>query len=118
MTFKLRQFVIYHTVRGVSVRKIEEMLNMCRSTVSDIIKRFKREDRIESRKQSGLLRLPQKLMERDETVIMRAVKKPKSAPKLGTMLSADHGETVHPRTVNFAIQRSGLKSRVARKNHI
>ncbi len=72
LTFELRQLVIYHTERGVSVRKIAEMLNMCRSTVSDIIKRFKREDRIESRKQSGQ---PRKLMERDETVIVRAVKK-------------------------------------------
>ncbi len=31
------------------------------------------------------------------------------------MLSADHGKTVHPRTVNRTIQQIGLKSRVARK---
>ncbi len=116
-TFELRQWVIYHTARGVSVQKIAEMLNMCHSTVFDIIKRFKHEDRIESRKQSDQ---PRKLTERDETVIVRAVKKnPKvSAPKLSTMLSTDKRKTVHPRTVNRTIQRSGLKSRVARKNHI
>ncbi len=60
--FELRQLVIYHNAQGVSVRKIAEMLNICRSTVSDIIKRFKCEDRINSRKQSGRAR---KLMERD-----------------------------------------------------
>ncbi len=51
-------------------------------------------------------------------LIVRAVKKnPKiSAPKLSTMLSADHRKTVYPRTENRAIQRSGLKSQVARKN--
>ncbi len=118
-TFELRQLVIYHTARGVSVQKIAEMLNMRRSMVSDKIKIFKCEDRIESCriescKQSGR---PQKLTKRDETVIVRAVKKnPKvSAPKLITMLSTDHGKTVHPRTVNHVIQRSGLKSRVAQK---
>ncbi len=110
-TFELRQLVIYHTARGVSVRKITEMLNMCRSMVPDIIKRFKRKDRIESHKQSGRA---QKLTERDETVIVHAVKKnPEvSAPKLSTMLSTDHRKTIHPRTVNRAVQLEHWKTQV------
>ena len=52
-SFDKRQFVIFHRSKGKSGDEISELLNIPRSTVYNILKRFKKEDRIESKKQNG-----------------------------------------------------------------
>ena len=48
-TFEVRQLVIMHEARGKSIRQISSILNVPKSNVCDIIKRFQRE--IESKVQ-------------------------------------------------------------------
>lgn len=47
-SFNIRQLVIFHNANRKSYRQIAAMLNLRKSTVGDIIKRFKQGDRIES----------------------------------------------------------------------
>ena len=71
-TFEQRQLVVFHHAKGLTHRDIVKILNMKRSTVSDIIRRFEREDRIESVPQKGQ---PKKLTERDIHSVMRKARK-------------------------------------------
>ncbi|KAJ4426552.1 hypothetical protein ANN_27366 [Periplaneta americana] len=50
-TFNQRLLVIFHHEKGKTIRNIADLIQMKRSTVSDIILRYKNEDRIELRKQ-------------------------------------------------------------------
>ncbi|KAJ4447205.1 hypothetical protein ANN_09207 [Periplaneta americana] len=62
-SFEKRQLVIFHHVKGRTHREIAEMLNMRRSTVRNIIRRYENEDRIEYVPQRGQSR---KLTDRDD----------------------------------------------------
>lgn len=108
----MRQLVMMHTARGKSQREISKLLNIPQSTVSDIIIRFKREDRIESTNYKGAV---EKLTAYDRRFIRREVEKnPRiSAPKLVTQLR-ERGTNVTAQTVRNAIRNLGYNSRTAR----
>ncbi|XP_017796965.1 PREDICTED: uncharacterized protein LOC108578194 [Habropoda laboriosa] len=84
------------------------MLNISKSTVGDIIRRFKHEDRIESILQRGQ---PKKLE------IIRNIKKDPtlSAPKLADELLTETAKNVHPKTIRRILKESGYSGRVAQK---
>lgn len=111
-TFEMRQLVLMHNARGESQRTIAKLLNIPQSTVSGIILRLKREDRIESTKYKGAV---EKLTAYDRRFIRREVKKnPRiSAPKLVTQLR-ERGTNVTAQTVRNAIRNVGYNSRTAR----
>lgn len=113
-SFDKRQLVIYHYAKGKSYREIGEIVNLSKSTVGDIIKRYEKEDRIESIPQKGR---PKLLTEHDKRWIMRKVKDdPRvSAPKLTTDLKVFTGKEVNPETVRRAIRENGYNGRIARK---
>ena len=71
-SFEIRQIVIFKHSKNISVRKIASSLNLPKSTVHDIIRRFRQEDRIESIPQRGQ---PEKLSEQDKRFILRKVAK-------------------------------------------
>lgn len=48
VSFNLHQLIIFHREKGQSYRQIAAMLNFKKSTVADIINRFKNEDRIDA----------------------------------------------------------------------
>lgn len=70
-SFNIRQLVIFHNANRKSYRQIAAMLNLSKSTVGGIIKRFKQEDRIESIPQKGQTR---KLDVTDQRKITRKIK--------------------------------------------
>ncbi|KAK2579096.1 hypothetical protein KPH14_008495 [Odynerus spinipes] len=90
------------------------MLNVSKSTVADIVKRFKYEDRIDSIPQKGQ---PKKLDARDKRKLIRKIKKDPtlSAPKLAAELLNEVGKKVHPQTIRRALKENGYNGRVARK---
>lgn len=113
-SFDVRQLVIFHNAKGKSYRKIAAMLNISKSTVADIVRRFKREDRIDSIPQKGQ---PKKLDARDKRKLIRKIKKDLtlSAPKLAAELLNEAGKEVHPQTIRRALKEEGYNGRVARK---
>lgn len=113
-SFEKRQLVIFHHAKGRTHREIAEILNMRRSTVGDIIRRYENEDRIEYVPQRGQ---PRKLTDRDVRSIIRKVNKnPRiSAPQLAKDLSKESSKTVHPETIRKILRKSGYHGRVARK---
>lgn len=112
-TFEQRQIVIFNHTKGISIRQIGKTLNIPKSTVGDIIKRYQREDRIDSIKQKGQ---PEKLSVRDKRFLVRTVQSnPKiSAPKLATMLYTRNKQSICAKTVRKVLKDSGYNSRVAR----
>ena len=113
-SFEKIQLIIFHKEKGKSCRQIAEMLNMKKSTVSDIIVRFRDEDRIHLMPQSGR---PRAFTPREESLIVRKVKKnPRiSAPKLCTEVMKSTGKKVDPQTIRNVLKRAGFHGRVARK---
>ena len=112
-SFDKRQLVIFHRSKGKSGDEISELLNVPRSTVYDILKRFEKEDRIESKKQNGR---PEALTELEKRFLRRQVEKnPKvSAPKLATALYERTGKVVHAQTIRNVLKTMGYNSRTVR----
>lgn len=113
-TFDVRQLVIFHHANGKSYNEIRKLVNLSKSTVGDIVRRYKNEDRIESKLQTGR---PKKLSAREEKQIVRkVVKNPRiSAPKLKTEVLKETGKEVHEQTIRRILKNSGYNGRVARK---
>ncbi|XP_015602859.1 uncharacterized protein LOC107271405, partial [Cephus cinctus] len=107
-SFDIRKLVIYHNAKGKSYKEIAALLNISKSTVGDIVKRFKCEDRIDSIPQKDQ---PKKLDVRDERKLLRKIKKDPtlSAPKLASELLNETGKNVHPQTIRRALKHSGYK---------
>lgn len=113
-TFEQRQLVVYHHAKGKTCREIAAIVNMKKSTVHDIIKRFEKEDRLEFRCSTGR---PRTFSQRDERVIVRKVQQnPKiSATRIASEVEGDLGIKVHPETVRRVLRRSQYHGRVARR---
>jgi transposase len=111
-SFEVRQLVIWHHTKQKSVREISRLLNVPKSTVGDIIKRFNNEDRIESVRQPGR---PEKLTLRDKCLISRLIKaNPKrSAAQLCAEVSSRTQTAVGVTTMRTALRELGYTSRVA-----
>lgn len=113
-SFDKIQLVIWHYEKGKTHREIQALLQIPRSTVGDIILRYKNEDRLELRTSSGRRRI---LTPREELNITNKVKAdPKlSAPKLAKVLRLELNKDVSAETVRRVLRRSGLHGRIARK---
>lgn len=113
-TFEQRQLVIYHQAKGKTEREIAELLLMPRSTIGNIIRRFKNEDRIDLKPMSG--RKP-RLNDQDKRWITRLIKKnPRlSGPKIASEVSIHCQKNVHPETIRRVLRTSGYNGRVARR---
>ena len=70
-TFDQRQLEIYHHEKRLKYTEIAKMLRLSKSTVGDIVRRYRDEDRIESIPQKGQ---PKKLTEREERSIRKKIK--------------------------------------------
>lgn len=113
-TFDQRQLVIYHHTKGKTERELSDFLKIPRSTIGDIIRRFKNEDRIDSKPNPGR---PKILNDYDKRIIMKKVRQDprKSAPSLAAEMAQEHDKKVHPETIRRAIRENGYNGRVARK---
>ncbi len=91
-----RQLVVYRSSNGKSCREVSRLLQIPKSTVFNILKRFREEDRIDLKKQAGQ---PPKLSVYDKRVVSMCEvrQQPKiSAPKLTMKLEEATGEAVTP----------------------
>ena len=95
-TFQMRQLVIFHHAKGKTCREIADLLNMKKSTVSDIC-RFRYEDRIENLPQSGR----PKVLNRKETAIVRKMKKHSliTATKIANEVEEELSKKINPSMV-------------------
>lgn len=108
-----RQLVIYHNANGKSCREISRLLKIPKTTVWNIVQRFKNEDRIDLKKATGQ---PEKLSPCEKRFLLREVKKTPSisAPKLVSALQKATGKTVAASTIRQFLKRNGFHSRTAR----
>lgn len=113
-TFNQRQLVIFHHTNGKTVREIAEILIMKRSTVGDIISRYKNEDRIDSKDKTGA---PKKLSIREQrNIVLKVQQNPKlSAPKLAQEVKTVFNKEVSASTIRNILRQNGFNGRVSRK---
>ena len=112
-TFEQQQLVVFHHSKGKSCQQIASMLKMKKTTVWNIIRRFRDEDRLDLRQQS---RRPKVLTAREENYVIRKVKRnPRlSAPKIAAQLELEIGKKVHPETIRRVLRGANFHGRVAR----
>ncbi|CAI2184893.1 13523_t:CDS:1 [Funneliformis geosporum] len=109
-----RERIIGAYLSGIRQRVISTQLNIPTSTVSDIIKKYKKTGSSEPRQRSGR---PKILSECDTRALKRIVRTDRFSPlgnvtdKLNTSLDA----TVHYNTVRSYLHDEGLGSYTARK---
>ncbi|XP_066141193.1 uncharacterized protein [Euwallacea fornicatus] len=103
ITFNLRQFVIFHFEKKLPYRRIDEKLNLSKSTVADIIRWKNAEERILSIKQTDR---PKLINVREKRYIMKTLKENLriNALKLKVALANQTGEKVSLETVRKCIR--------------
>lgn len=108
------QLVIWNFEKGKSVREICEMLKVKRSTVYNILKRYKQENRIDLNHSPGR---PKRFSTHEERAIVRKVKADPllSAPKIVSEVMQEWNKKVGSETVRRVLRKAGLNGRVARK---
>lgn len=113
-TVELRNLIIDHYKKGKSQREIAAIVNKPRTTVANIIKRFKNEGRVINKPKIS----PKKLFsERQERWIVNQIKiNPRlSAPKLRDMVEKHFNISCNAETVRRVLRNNGLNGRIARK---
>lgn len=113
-TVEMRQRIVQLNFEGKTVREIAEVVGKNKSTVHDIIKRFRDEFRLEnkSREGQGII-----LNEREERSIVREIKHDpfKTAKDLKISLINRTGKDVCLNTVRNTLHKYEYHGRVARK---
>ena len=113
-SLKLRNLIIEHYKNGKSQREIAQVVNKARTTVENIIHRYKNENRV--------VRLPKvspkKLFtERHKRWIVKHTKlNPRlSAPNLRDMVEQQFNISCNAETIRRVLRADGLDGRIARK---
>ena len=98
---------------GLGYKKISKTLNIQRSTIKSIIKKWKEHGTKTSLPREGR---PPKLMDQARRALIREAKKrPKITLKELQRFTAEIGVSVHRKTLSRTLHRVGLYGRVARK---
>ncbi|GBO45167.1 hypothetical protein AVEN_62607-1 [Araneus ventricosus] len=110
----LRNLVISHWKNGKSVRCIGQILKFSKSTVFNIIRRFKKTNTVENKQRSGR---PRTFSEREERWIVRQVHiNPRtSAVKLTLKCKCRFRKSVNPETVRNVLEKHKYHGRVPRR---
>lgn len=113
-TLEERKIVIQQHLEGKSEREISKLVKKSKSTVHDIISRYKENGLIAHKQREPRSR---KLSSRDESTVLREVKKNPfvSAPKLTAMVKEASGTEVNPETIRKLLRKNNFHGRVARK---
>lgn len=108
-----RELILHHHQKGKSYSQIAEIINRSRSTVQYIIKRYKDENRVESKRR---IRRNKKLSIADERWIVRKIKNnPKlSVPKIVVEIADYLHKEVSCSTVRRVLRNHGYHGRTAR----
>ena len=97
---------------GLGYKKISEALNIPRSTIKSIIKKWKEYGTTTNLQREGC---PPKLMDQARRALIRkATKRPKITLKELQSSTAEIGVSVHRTTLNHTFHRAGLYGRMAR----
>lgn len=113
-TMEIRHLILKLYGEGNTVRGIAEIVGKSRSTIHDIIKRYRNEFRIENKSRKGQGKI---LNDNDERRILREVKKNplKSANELQKFVEKSIGKVVCTETVRNTLRRHEYNGRVLRK---
>lgn len=112
-SLEVRNLIISHYNEGKSVRDIEKAVGRPKSTVSDVIQRYRETKSVENKPKSGR---PKLFSLSDERWIVKEIKKSPiiSAPKL--TMDVEKHLNIHccPQTVRNVLGNHGFHGRVAR----
>lgn len=109
-----RSNVILLHNRGESIRKVSKELNIPKSTVSDIINRFKKFGSVDNKEGRGRKKI---LSNKDVSYLSRKVKREpfQSASKLAIEMGEVCGKTMSRSTIARALKQQGIKSCTPRR---
>ena len=97
-SFNRIQLVVFHHENGETEREIEKLLSIPRSTIGNIIRRYKNENRLELNRSTGR---PRMLTKREQRTVIKKIKEnPRfSAPKLADMVYQQFHKQVSSTTI-------------------
>lgn len=111
---EIRQLIVKLNFEGKTVREIAELVGRSKSTVHDIIKRFRDEFRLTNKSREGQGKI---LTEREERSLLKEIKQDpfKTAKELKISLKSSSGKDVCLNTVRNTLHKYNYHGRVARK---
>ncbi len=110
----MREKIISQYYKGKTYKQIAEIFEIPKSTVCDIVRRLKNENRIASIPQTSRLKL---LTEHDERIIVRKIKRNSrlSAPKVHAEVFEEISKKVLSSTIRRTLKNNGYNCRIARR---
>ncbi|GBN30630.1 hypothetical protein AVEN_51783-1 [Araneus ventricosus] len=114
ISIDIRKLTICHWKRGSSERKIGEIVNVSKSTVHNIISKYKKTESVKNRRGTGR---PRRFTEREERWIVRKIIcNPKtSAVKSALKAQQRFKKSANPETVRNILRKYNFHVRVARR---
>lgn len=114
--FSIIQLVIFNYEEEKTQKHISNILRVPRSTVGDITRRYKNENRLELRTSTDRRKI---FSSREERTILKLIKlNPQiSAPKLTQTVNADFSKSASTETVRRILRSNGLHGRSAREKN-
>ncbi|GBL75159.1 hypothetical protein AVEN_194409-1 [Araneus ventricosus] len=114
ISIDIRKLTIRHWKRGSSERKIREIVNVGKSTVPNIISKYKKTKSVKKRPRTGR---PRPFTEREERWIVRKITcNPKtSAVKLTLKAQKRFNKSANPEKVRNILRKYNFHGRVARR---
>lgn len=111
---KIRELIINHSKSGKSIRNIAEIVKQPKSTVFNIVTRYKNENNFSNKPKPSKRKI---FSDSDERWLLRQVKKQPhlSAPKLAAEAEKCLGKKSDPETVRNVLRKHNFNGRVARK---
>ena len=113
-TVEERNVIINAYKQSQTIREICTLVNRPRTTVTDIISRFKNNPECVNQPRSGR---PPALSVREKREIIKMVKKEPKTPssQIAATIKESFSTVVHPRTVRRVLNSAGYNARVCRK---
>ena len=114
ISINVRKLVIFHWNRGKSERKIGEIMNVSKSTVHNIISKYKKTNSVESKPRAGRLRCFTELEER--WIIRKIICNPKTSAVRQTLKAQQRfNKTASSETVRNILRKHNFHGRIARR---
>lgn len=110
ISLEMRKLVITFHQESKSVREIEQLTGIKRSTVQNIIKRYRESGSVENRKRTGR---PRQISARTERKLVAEVKKNPKCTALSLLQNIN--VTVHPQTIRRVLHKNNFRCRTPRK---
>lgn len=111
---EIRKLIVSHHKSGFGYKKIAEMVQLTKNTITTILKKYKKYGSIEHKKRQGRKKKTSTAVDRAIITKVRENRR-LSAPKIAAQIETEYGIKVNAQTIRNRINAKGYKGYIAVK---